>query len=127
MSTRIQAAGLLSLLLAGLASGWVLPHQVRAHRAWVRLGGRDHRRARPWEGSAEGSRRPLSTGQSSGQGRGVQSRGPEYQGLEAPNELHHEWCVCSVFSPSLDSGEHTGNKVDERSSALTDLTSQSGN
>ncbi|XP_032246302.1 hepcidin [Halichoerus grypus] len=28
MSTRIQAAGLLSLLLAGLASGWVLPHQT---------------------------------------------------------------------------------------------------
>ncbi|XP_025710389.1 hepcidin [Callorhinus ursinus] len=28
VSTRIQAAGLLSLLLAGLASGWVLPHQT---------------------------------------------------------------------------------------------------
>ncbi|XP_034879740.1 hepcidin [Mirounga angustirostris] len=28
MSMRIQAAGLLSLLLAGLASGWVLPPQT---------------------------------------------------------------------------------------------------
>lgn len=116
LSPRIQAAGLLFLLLASLASGSVLPHQVSPQ------GLNPAQRPRPLESQAlagtvlRTAGDPSAWGRAHGRARGdgelpkVQSGGPEYQGLEAPDEFHSGRRACSVLSPILDSGECPANK-----------------
>lgn len=58
LNTQIRATCLL-LLLVSLTSGFVLPPQVRAHRVWAQEGSQNRNgEPGPWEGTAEGSRRP---------------------------------------------------------------------